>query len=137
MKSVWKWLLKYGHTKCAFVADIVKFCGFICKILKWNKHRKKIMLLIISFTIPLVNQAFAAFPHYFVNPCFPFFSSRSINCMRKLIRLKKLSNFKHGTIIRFHLCQMSVSGVSALLDLPGFSISAIIKKWMLLGAITA
>ena len=51
-------------------------------------------------------------------------------------RTEELSDFEHGTVIESHLCHKSVCEISALLDLPWSTVSAIIMKGTL-GPITA
>jgi hypothetical protein len=43
--------------------------------------------------------------------------------------IKELNDFQHGTVIGCHLSNKSVSQISALLELPWSTVSAIIVKW--------
>ena len=51
-------------------------------------------------------------------------------------RTKELSDFQRGTVIGCHLYK-SVRQISALLELPRSTVSAVIVKWKRLGATTA
>ena len=44
-------------------------------------------------------------------------------------RTEELSDFKHGTVIGCNLCHKTVHKISALLDLPQTTVSAITDKW--------
>lgn len=50
---------------------------------------------------------------------------------------EELSDFKHFTDIGCYHCHKSVHEISALLDLPYSTVSAVIVKWKCLGAMTA
>ena len=52
-------------------------------------------------------------------------------------RTEELSDFQRGTVIGCHLSNKSVRQISALLELPQSTVSAVIVKWKRLGAITA
>ena len=52
-------------------------------------------------------------------------------------RTEELSDFQRGTIIGCHLSNKSVHQISALLELPRSTVSAVIVKWKRLGATTA
>ena len=50
---------------------------------------------------------------------------------------EELSDFQHGTVFGWHLSNKSVPQISALLELPQSTLSAVIVKWKHLGATTA
>ena len=50
---------------------------------------------------------------------------------------EELSGFQRGTVIGCHLSNKSVHHISALLELPQSTVSAVIMKWKRLGATTA
>ncbi|KAL7842614.1 hypothetical protein SRHO_G00243030 [Serrasalmus rhombeus] len=52
-------------------------------------------------------------------------------------RTEELSDFQRGTVIGCHLSKKSVREISAMLDLPRSTVSAVIVKWKRLGATTA
>ncbi|XP_064876722.1 protein RCC2 homolog [Oncorhynchus nerka] len=54
-----------------------------------------------------------------------------------MVRTKELSDFQRGTVIGCHLSNKSVRQISALLELPRSTVSAVIVKWKRLGATTA
>ncbi|XP_034144669.1 uncharacterized protein LOC109614805 isoform X2 [Esox lucius] len=54
-----------------------------------------------------------------------------------MTRTKELSDFQRGTVIGCHLSKQSVRQISALLELPRSTVSAVIVKWKRLGATTA
>ncbi|CAI9613691.1 unnamed protein product [Staurois parvus] len=45
----------------------------------------------------------------------------------------ELSEFKHGTMIDFHLFNKSICEISLLLNIPQSTVSGIITKWKQLG----
>uniref|UniRef100_UPI0037E7D725 aminoacyl tRNA synthase complex-interacting multifunctional protein 1-like n=1 Tax=Semicossyphus pulcher TaxID=241346 RepID=UPI0037E7D725 len=52
-------------------------------------------------------------------------------------RREELSDFQRGTIVGCHLCKKSVREISALLNLPRSTVSAVILKWKRGGITTA
>ncbi|CAJ1052455.1 aminoacyl tRNA synthase complex-interacting multifunctional protein 1-like [Xyrichtys novacula] len=52
-------------------------------------------------------------------------------------RREELSEFQRGTIVGCHLCKKSVREISALLNLPRSTVSAVILKWKRGGITTA
>uniref|UniRef100_A0A3B4Z9W2 Aminoacyl tRNA synthase complex-interacting multifunctional protein 1-like n=1 Tax=Stegastes partitus TaxID=144197 RepID=A0A3B4Z9W2_9TELE len=52
-------------------------------------------------------------------------------------RSEELSDFQRGTVVGCHLCKKSVREISALLDLPRSTVSAVILKWKRGGITTA
>ena len=50
---------------------------------------------------------------------------------------EELSDFQRGTIIGCHLSNKSVRQISALLELPRSTVSAVVVKWKRQGATTA
>ena len=50
---------------------------------------------------------------------------------------EELSDFQRGTVIGCQLVNKSVRQISALLELPWSTVSAVIVKWKRLGATTA
>ena len=50
---------------------------------------------------------------------------------------EELSDFQHGIVIGCHLSNKSVRQISALLELPRSTVSAVIVKWKRLGTTTA
>ncbi|CAI9609222.1 unnamed protein product, partial [Staurois parvus] len=46
---------------------------------------------------------------------------------------QELSEFKRGTVIGCHLCNMSIREISLLLNIPQSAVSGIITKWKQLG----
>ncbi|CAI9545964.1 unnamed protein product [Staurois parvus] len=46
---------------------------------------------------------------------------------------QELSEFKRGTVIGYHLCNMSIHEISLLLNIPKSTVSGIITKWKQLG----
>ena len=63
--------------------------------------------------------------------------SPSTNIGSGMGHTEELSDFQHGTIIKCHLSNKSVSQISALLELPWSTVSAVIVKCKRLGATTA
>ena len=59
------------------------------------------------------------------------------NIGSRIGRTEELSDFQHGTFIGCHLSNKSVHQISALLELPQSTVSAVIVKWKHLGATTA
>ena len=59
------------------------------------------------------------------------------NIGSRMALLKSSVTFKHGTVIGCHLSNKSLRQVSALLELPRSTVSAVIVKWKRLGATTA
>ena len=68
-------------------------------------------------------------------------STQSCNLHRQTLAVKclteELRDFQRGTVIGCHLSNKSVFPISALLELPRSTVSAIIVKWKRLGATTA
>ena len=54
-----------------------------------------------------------------------------------MVHTEELSDFQRDTVIGCHLSNKSVRQMSALLELPRSSVSAVIVKWKCLGATTA
>ncbi|KAL7405274.1 hypothetical protein ABVT39_026397 [Epinephelus coioides] len=52
-------------------------------------------------------------------------------------RSEELSDFQRGTVVGCHLCKKSVREISALLNLPRSTVSAVILKWKRGGITTA
>ncbi|XP_076585728.1 aminoacyl tRNA synthase complex-interacting multifunctional protein 1-like [Chaetodon auriga] len=52
-------------------------------------------------------------------------------------RREELSDFQRGTVVGCHLCKKSVREISALLNLPRSTVSAVILKWKRGGITTA
>ncbi|CAI9568035.1 unnamed protein product [Staurois parvus] len=48
-------------------------------------------------------------------------------------RSQELSEFKRGTVIGCHLCNMSIREISLLPNIPRSTVSGIIPKWKQLG----
>jgi len=57
----------------------------------------------------------------------------STNICERMGRSQELSEFKHGTVIGFHLCNKSISEIFSLLNIPRSIVSGIITKWKQLG----
>ncbi|CAI9616474.1 unnamed protein product [Staurois parvus] len=60
----------------------------------------------------------------------------STNICERMGRSLGLSEFKHGTVICCHLCNMSIHEISLLLNIPQSTVSGIIIKWKQLGTTT-
>lgn len=52
-------------------------------------------------------------------------------------RSEELSDFQRGTVVGCHMCKKSVREISALLNLPRSTVSAVILKWKRGGITTA
>lgn len=52
-------------------------------------------------------------------------------------RREELSDFQRGTVVGCHMCKKSVREISALLNLPRSTVSAVILKWKRGGITTA
>ena len=59
------------------------------------------------------------------------------NIASRMGQSEELSDFQRGTVIGCHLSNKSVREISALLELPQSTVSAVIVKWKRLGATTA
>ncbi|CAI9592445.1 unnamed protein product [Staurois parvus] len=57
----------------------------------------------------------------------------STNICERMGRSQELSEFKRGTVIGCHLCNMSIHEISLLLHIPWSTVSGIITKWKQLG----
>ncbi|CAI9600196.1 unnamed protein product [Staurois parvus] len=57
----------------------------------------------------------------------------STNICKRMGRSQELSEFKHGTVIGFHMCNKSICEISLLLNIPRSTVSGIITKWKQLG----
>ncbi|XP_049900363.1 aminoacyl tRNA synthase complex-interacting multifunctional protein 1-like isoform X2 [Epinephelus moara] len=62
---------------------------------------------------------------------------QSANICGRMGRSEELSDFKRGTVVGCHLCKKSVREISALLNLPRSTVSAVILKWKRGGITTA
>ena len=54
-----------------------------------------------------------------------------------MARTEELSDFQRGTVIGCQLSKKSVHKISAVLELPQSTVSAVVVKWKRLGATTA
>ncbi|CAI9583944.1 unnamed protein product [Staurois parvus] len=52
----------------------------------------------------------------------------STNICERMGRSQKLSEFKHATVIGYHLCKKSIRDISFLLYIPRSTVSGIITK---------
>ena len=59
------------------------------------------------------------------------------NVGSRMGRTEELNDFQRGTVIGCHLSNKSVHQISALLELPRSTVSAVIVKWKRLGATIA
>ncbi|CAI9596949.1 unnamed protein product, partial [Staurois parvus] len=57
----------------------------------------------------------------------------STNICERMGRYQELSEFKHGNVIGFHLCNKSICEICLLLNIPRSTVSGIITKWKQLG----
>ncbi|CAI9600971.1 unnamed protein product [Staurois parvus] len=57
----------------------------------------------------------------------------SANICERMGRCQELREFKHGTMIGYHLCNKSICEISLLLNIPWSTFSGIITKWKQLG----
>ncbi|XP_049428354.1 aminoacyl tRNA synthase complex-interacting multifunctional protein 1-like isoform X1 [Epinephelus fuscoguttatus] len=62
---------------------------------------------------------------------------QSANICGRMGRSEELSDFQRGTVVGCHLCKKSVREISALLNLPRSTVSAVILKWKRGGITTA
>ncbi|XP_051241497.1 aminoacyl tRNA synthase complex-interacting multifunctional protein 1-like [Dicentrarchus labrax] len=62
---------------------------------------------------------------------------QSPNPCDKMGRREELSDFQRGTVVGCHMCKKSVREISALLNLPRSTVSAVILKWKRGGITTA
>ena len=59
------------------------------------------------------------------------------NIGNRMAFTEELIDFQRGTVIGWHLSNRSVCQISALLELPQSTVSAVIVKWKRIGATTA
>ncbi|CAI9574187.1 unnamed protein product, partial [Staurois parvus] len=57
----------------------------------------------------------------------------STNICDRMGRSQKLSEFKCGTVIGCHLCNISIHEISLLLNIPWSTVSGVITRWKQLG----
>ncbi|XP_054460861.1 aminoacyl tRNA synthase complex-interacting multifunctional protein 1-like [Anoplopoma fimbria] len=62
---------------------------------------------------------------------------QSPNTCGRMGRSEELSDFQRGTVVGCHMCKKSVREISALLNLPRSTVSAVIVKWKRGGITTA
>ncbi|CAI9603665.1 unnamed protein product [Staurois parvus] len=53
----------------------------------------------------------------------------STNICERMGWSPELSEFKHGTMIGYHLCNRSISEISLLLNIPQSAVSGTNTKW--------
>ena len=79
-------------------------------------------------------------PHTLLRSVYNLTHSNAISIdkhWQKNVLTEELSDFQCGNVIGCHLSNKSVCLISALLELPRSTVSAVIVKWKLLGATTA
>ena len=55
-------------------------------------------------------------------------STQPYTLHRQTLAVEELNDFQHGTVIAYHLSKKSVRQISALLELPRSTVSAVIVK---------